>query len=180
MGVAVGLLVAPLVPTTIEKAESEIEGEREGVPPALAKKLAQRARFAPDLMGALESEGRAAADHDWIEHSTPGLDIPLAALEGARASWRTVKARGGGAGGKWTPLGPTYGKGAENPYRDRSVYNAGTDNFSGRTIAAEIDPTCVPGNCRLWIANANGGVWKTNDALAPAPMTLPNASRARG
>ncbi len=169
LGVAVGLLVAPLVPTTIEKAESEIEGEREGVPPALAKKLAQRARFAPDLMGALESEGRAAADHDWIEHSTPGLDIPLAALEGARASWRTVKARGGGAGGKWTPLGPTYGKGAENPYRDRSVYNAGTDNFSGRTIAAEIDPTCVPGNCRLWIANANGGVWKTNDALAPEP-----------
>ena len=43
------------------------------------------------------------------------------------------------------------------------------DNFGGRTIAAEIDPQCVAGDCRLWIANANGGVWRTDDALAAEP-----------
>jgi hypothetical protein len=27
----------------------------------------------------------------------------------------------------------------------------------------------VPGNCRLWVATAGGGVWRTNDALAASP-----------
>ena len=169
--VAVGLLVLPLMLSRHDGDLSgeigrEVEGE---LPPAIAKKLAQRARYAPDLTGALEGEGRGAAVQDWLEHSTPGDDIPYLALVGSRQGWNLLKARPGGGGGKWTPFGPTYAKGAENPYRDRSVYNAGTDNFGGRTIAAEIDPQCVAGNCRLWIANANGGVWRTDDALAAEP-----------
>ncbi len=78
-------------------------------------------------------------------------------------------AKGGGA---WTPLGPLHGEGLFNQFRDRSVYNAGTANFGGRTIAAEIDPNCVAGDCRLWIANANGGVWQTDDALAGEPIAI--------
>src|SRR5436190_749096 len=30
-------------------------------------------------------------------------------------------------------------------------------------------PTRVPGDCRLWVATAGGGVWRTNDALAASP-----------
>ena len=76
---------------------------------------------------------------------------------------------GGPRGGAWTPLGPDNAVSLFNPFRDRSVYNAGTPNFAGRTIAAEIDPACAAGDCRLWIGNANGGVWMTDDALAVAP-----------
>ena len=113
---------------------------------------------------------RAARERqDWLEHATPGDDIPFSAFAGARNDWGGLKARPAKGGGAWTPLGPTYGKGPFNPYRDRSVYNAGTDNFAGRSIAVEIDPNCVAGDCRLWLANAGGGVWRTNDALAEEP-----------
>jgi len=169
--VSVGLLVVPFILSRPDgdswsEVETGVEGE---FPPAIAKKLAQRARYAPDLTGTLEGEGRGSAAQDWLEHATPGDDIPYLALVGSRQGWNLLRARPGGGGGKWTPFGPTYGKGADNPYRDRSVYNAGTDNFGGRTIAAEIDPHCVAGDCRLWIANANGGVWRTDDALTAEP-----------
>lgn len=40
---------------------------------------------------------------------------------------------------------------------------------SGRITALAIAPTCVSGNCRLWVAAAGGGVWRTDDALATNP-----------
>ncbi len=40
---------------------------------------------------------------------------------------------------------------------------------SGRITALAIAPTCVSGNCRLWVAAAGGGVWRTDDALATKP-----------
>lgn len=129
----------------------------------------------PDLSRPLSGEehrgggGPRREEPDLLEHATPGNDIPFSAFAGARNDWGGLKARPAVGGGAWTRLGPTYAKGAPNPYRDRSVYNAGTDNFSGRTIAAEIDPDCVAGNCRLWLANAGGGVWRTGDALAAEP-----------
>ena len=61
-------------------------------------------------------------------------------------------------------------QGLDNEYRDRSVYNAGTPDFSGRIAHVAIDPNCrANGQCTLWIANANGGVWRTNNALDASP-----------
>jgi hypothetical protein len=140
------------------------------VPPAMSRKLAATKAFEPGSAVWLEDLAGSSGGQDWLEHATPGNDIPYSAFAGARNDWRGLKARPAVGGGAWTRLGPTYGKGAPNPYRDRSVYNAGTDNFSGRTIAAEIDPACVAGDCRLWLANAGGGVWRTNDALAAEPV----------
>ena len=37
---------------------------------------------------------------------------------------------------------------------------------SGRVTALAIDPNCAPGACRMWVAAAGGGIWRTNDALA--------------
>ena len=153
--------------------EHEEAGEREAgdeLPPGLARKLAAMAAFAPGSAALLEEQAGGTGAQDWLEHATPGPDIPFSAFAGARVDWRGLKARPAAGGGAWTPLGPVYGKGAPNPYRDRSVYNSGTDNFAGRSIGAAIDPNCVPGNCRLWLANANGGVWLTADALAAEPV----------
>ena len=41
---------------------------------------------------------------------------------------------------------------------------------SGRITALAIAPTCVSGNCRLWVAAAGGGIWRTDDALATNPV----------
>ena len=78
----------------------------------------------------------------------------------------TAAPQGGGA---WTPPDRTTPSVSSTRSGIDPVYNAGTPNFAGRTIAAEIDPACVAGDCRLWIGNANGGVWMTDDALAVAP-----------
>ena len=170
VAMVLGLLVVFVaVPTRSPSLPSTaMEGDGE-MPPALARKLAMGQAFSANVDAALEGESRGAAAQDWLEHATPGDDIPLAALLGSRNGWKLIKARPAVGGGAWTALGPVTGVNLFNPFRDRSVYNSGTQNFAGRTIAAEIDPSCVAGDCRLWIGNANGGVWMTDDALAAAP-----------
>ena len=150
----------------------------EEVAPALAAKLAQSAKFAPPGgMSNFQEGGRTAEDDEWMKHAIPGTDIPSAAIAQSSADWDKLQASAdwGGGSAKWTPLGPSWGKGLPNPYRDRAVYNAGTPDFSGRIAHTVIDPKAAVDegktrNCRLWIANANGGVWRTNNALAQNPQ----------
>jgi len=40
---------------------------------------------------------------------------------------------------------------------------------SGRITALAIASTCMPGNCRLWVGAAGGGIWRTDDAMAATP-----------
>src|SRR5438477_3314955 len=49
------------------------------------------------------------------------------------------------------------------------AFSGATDATASRDTALVIAPTCVPGDCRLWVATAGGGVWRTNDALAGSP-----------
>jgi hypothetical protein len=165
------LVVSVLVskPASRPVATSEESGELHELPTAVAQKLAKVATFSPGSASLLEDQGGSFAAQDWLEHATPGDDIPFSAFAGARNDWGGLKARPAAGTGAWTPLGPTYAKGPFNPYRDRSVYNAGTDNFGGRTVDAAIDPNCNAQECRLWIANAGGGVWRTDNALASQP-----------
>jgi hypothetical protein len=171
-GVGVAALAVSLSVTKAptERVAAERMADRDEMPAALARKLATTASFSPISASLLEDQAGGSALQDWIEHATPGDDIPFTAFVGARNAWGGLKARPAGGSGAWTPLGPTYGKNPANEFRDRSVYNAGTDNFGGRTIDAVIDPACGPQGCRLWIANAGGGVWRTDNALAPAPQ----------
>jgi Arc-like DNA binding domain len=149
--------------------------ETDEVPALLAKKLAAQATFAPASSHSYQEGERGASDDDWIQHATPGTDrIPSAAITEARNDWKKVKGRAPRRSSDWKPLGPTLAAGLPNRYRDRSVYNAGTPDFSGRIAHVAIDPRCgrrgsEEGRCRLWIANANGGVWRTNDALSDEP-----------
>ena len=149
--------------------------------PAMAAKFAQQQKFAPP--GSKQEGDRSAADDEWMKHAIPGDTIPSAAIEGSSSDWAQLSSRSAKGAGKWKPLGPTWAKGLPNAYRDRSVYNAATPDFSGRIAHTVIDPNCGSnrhddddddaddrGSCRLWIANANGGVWVTNNALAKKPQ----------
>jgi hypothetical protein len=156
-------------------------GEAEAeLPPALSAKFAA---LAPP--GSKQEGDRGAAVDEWLKHATPGTTIPVAALANARADWNKLDRRSSGSS-RWIPLGPTWAKTLPNPFRDRSIYNAGTPDFSGRIAHVAIDPNCGSGrgrshddddddgggrdNCRLWIANAaGGGVWRTDNALARSP-----------
>ena len=141
------------------------------VPAALAKKLAASATFAPPIaMSLLSDSPQGAAEEDWVKHAYPGNNIPAAYLNKSRVAWDGLVERLGALFGRWTPLGPTHAVGPFNPYRDRTVYNAGTPDFSGRIGHVAIDPNCGTFRCRLWITNANGGVWMTQNALASQPQ----------
>ena len=52
-------------------------------------------------------------------------------------------------------------------YTDRATQN------SGRVTSMAIAPTCVPGDCEIWVGAAGGGVWYAPDALAAEPAWQP-------
>jgi hypothetical protein len=147
-------------------------GERELLP-ALQKKLALSQTFSP---GEPEQEaGEEASDgaNDWYMHASPATDISLASITGSRQAWTALESRGGSAGnlgsGLWTNLGPDNAVYPLNPYRDRSVYVPNEYVAAGRTAHSVIDPNCTPARCRYWIANAGGGIWRTDNVLAAQP-----------
>ena len=168
-GAAVSAVEDPALPPV---APPLLRGSK--VSPAFAKKLAQMAKFAPALEMRpenLDAPG-SFADQDWMQRSIDGAENsppPFSAFATARNDWFGLLGRPSVGTGKWVPYGPTNGvNDLRNVYRDRSVYNAGTQNFSGRTVHGVIDRNCLPepGDCYMWIANANGGVWMTRNALA--------------
>ena len=148
------------------------EDESRGAQTALAKKLARSQKFAPGDLQNTGSSPDSFAQQDWLEHSIDGADNgppAFTAFATARNDWFGLLGRPAFGTGKWVPLGPTNGQNdLTNIFRDRTVYTTGTENFGGRTAHAVISPDCQPspGTCTLWIAATNGGVWRTDNALA--------------
>jgi hypothetical protein len=70
--------------------------------------------------------------------------------------------------GPWTALGPS-GVAADALVASESTPASVGTIYSGRATAIAISPTCVAGNCVLFLGAAGGGVWKTPDALAATP-----------
>lgn len=63
-----------------------------------------------------------------------------------------------GLGAVWTSMGP------ESTLQTPTASLA--QSVSGRVSALAISPDCkVSGRCRLWVATAGGGVWRTDDAM---------------
>jgi len=147
-------------------------GESE-LPAALAAKMAKAATFSPTTM---REGGEAVNDgaQDYAEHAYPAAQIPFAAIKGSRKAWKKMKRRGladNDQGGRWLSLGPNNAIYPFNQFRNRFVYVPNEYAAAGRTAHSLIDPDCgqTAGDCRLWIANAGGGIWRTLDALAPQP-----------
>lgn len=63
-----------------------------------------------------------------------------------------------GLGAVWTSLGPETTL--------QSPTSSLAQSVSGRVSALAISPDCKrQGRCRLWVATAGGGVWRTDDAM---------------
>jgi hypothetical protein len=70
--------------------------------------------------------------------------------------------------GSWTALGPS-GVSADALVASESTPASIGTIYSGRATAIAVSPTCVTGNCALFLGAAGGGVWRTPDALAASP-----------
>jgi Arc-like DNA binding domain len=103
----------------------------------------------------------------------PAASVDYSWIQGARADWASTKGRpfasGKGRKGTWVSVGPSTALYPLSEFRTRELYVAGKYEAGGRMTAVAIAPTCKPGNCRLWVAAAGGGVWKTDNALAGTP-----------
>jgi hypothetical protein len=173
------LLIAAVVGTAISQQfapSAELTGSSndaavaEEGPVALARHLEELKEAVPGNGGESTEGPGFAADYEFMKRAYPESSIPLSTLEKARGAYNKIKLKGSqgqAKQGNWQPVGPSIARYQKTELRTGYVpneYIAG-----GRTTAIAISPTCVAGNCRLWIAAAGGGIWRTEDALAVQP-----------
>lgn len=114
-----------------------------------------------------------AAWEKYVHRAYPKRDIPVRATRNAIAGFRQFSDRAirerafaplGVGPSAWELIGPSV---ANVP--DILTFTGTEYVTSGRITALAIAPSCDPGNCRLYVGAAGGGVWRTNDALAATP-----------
>src|SRR5829696_1806790 len=193
IGAAVGLIATAVVAAMLMSGSSSqsaapapaASAEAGVLSPAMKQKFAASARFSPgepqyEAGEAIGESGDGAME--WYMHSAPGNDIPLAAISGSRDDWGELKSRGndddhghrghGNPGNQrdWTSLGPDNAVYPLNQYRNRYAYVPNEYIAAGRTAFSVIDPNCGSRKCRYWIANAGGGIWRTDNVFASQPQ----------
>ena len=163
------------------------QGSDGDMPVALAKHLATLQQAIPGKGGEPAGESAnapgssTAALEEFAQMAYPKKDVPLSSLKAARAAFKTVRARTTGAvpGSNldaWEQVGPETGLYQFTPFRTARSYVPQEYAAAGRTTDLAIDPNCGAHNsrgrsalCRMWITPAGGGVWRTENALAPNP-----------
>jgi hypothetical protein len=105
-----------------------------------------------------------AAEESFLERAYPATDIPFQATLNAVNAWSTLQGKsnkGKNTVGQWTLAGPST---ANVP---GTLSFSGADyTTSGRVTGLAIDPACSKKNCRVWVAAAGGGIWRTDNALS--------------
>ena len=96
----------------------------------------------------------------------PANVIPPSMVQNARKTFDKIAKQGHPEGNNhWQSYGPL-----QNSIQPGVLsFSGATTPTASRDTALVIAPTCVPGNCRLWVGTSGGGVWRTDDALAADP-----------
>ena len=100
------------------------------------------------------------------ERTYPANVIPPSMVQNAKNTFLNIAKQGDPKNNNfWLSYGPL-----QNSVQPGVLsFSGATNTTASRDTALVIAPTCVPGNCRLWVGTAGGGVWRTNDALAADP-----------
>ena len=154
-----------------EEAEREKAVEPE-FPTALGKHIEELAKTVPGLDESREGPA-SAAEAAFMARAYPADTISVANMNAARTAFSNAKARpfpqGKGRPGTWVTIGPSE---ALYPFEDlRNSFNYVPNDYiaGGRTTAIAIAEACKPGDCRVFITPAGGGVWRTKNALTGQP-----------
>jgi hypothetical protein len=141
------------------------EGERHGARTPWGEQVANRA-----FPRSYVDDRRALAGRQAFERA------PRTAPRSAFRSDGAFKTARIAAPGHWTLLGPVTPNvsGEASQFLDPVTGQGPTTQESGRVAAMAVDPVCNPDDgCRVWVASAGGGIWRTNDALAENVQWLP-------
>lgn len=165
--VAAGAAIVALLPPDRERAQ---EARRDGLPPALARHIEQLSRTIPGTGGFPREGPGSLADEQFLRLAFPLEDVPLAQIEGARESFKSAHDRPfprARKPGPWTSVGPSTALYQLTPFR--TLYVPSQFAVGGRTTAMALASACTATSCRLYVAAAGGGVWRTDNALAATP-----------
>src|SRR6266545_5153768 len=168
----------------IPLSSSAATGEGD-MPAALGRHLEQLQESIPGKGGEPGGSGPSTAGlQDFFELAYPGRDVSLAKIKRARAAVAKARKRmrtqshgpGHGHFSRWNMVGPDTAIYQFTELREAHSYVPNEYAAGGRTTDLAIDPHCGEhghhrgrGNCRMWITPAGGGVWRTDNALAPHP-----------
>jgi hypothetical protein len=150
---------------------SEARGEAE-LPTALGQHLEKLREAVPGNQGMANEGPASAAESAFLERAYPADTISLAAAAGARAAFAAADGRPGkgkGVKGSWVSVGPSQALYPKTDFRNSFSYVPTDYIAGGRTTAIAIAGTCKPGDCRLYITPAGGGIWRTKNALTGQP-----------
>jgi len=112
-----------------------------------------------------ESGPLAAAEEDYANRAFPAAYVPFKLTLNAHGAFNKVKTRSNANSssniGTWTLIGPST-----TNFPDVLTFSGAPYADSGRVTALVIDPNCNNTTCRVWMAAAGGGVWRTDNALS--------------
>src|SRR5919204_780809 len=146
------------------------QASAEAYPPALAAHLDRLGQAIPGNGGEPDNGPAGADAAAFAALAYPAGDVPLAQFTAARSAANAVKAKQPRHGSNgWTSVGPSTALYPFSPLRTLASYVPNEYPAASRINAMAIAATCIPGNCRLWIGPAGGGIWRTDDALAAKP-----------
>ena len=144
-------------PSSQVSQDREAKGKMAGDPDAVLRSARTIPSEGP--VGGYEAYKSAARTY-------PANVIPPSMVQNAKNTFNKIAAQGDpGDNNHWKSYGPLH-----NSIQPGVLsFSGATNATASRDTALVIAPTCVPGNCRLWVGTAGGGVWRTDDALAARP-----------
>jgi hypothetical protein len=154
------------------RGEEGEEGAEPEFPAALGRHIEELHEAVPGNGGEPEEGPWSAAEAEFLQRAYPDSTIAVTDMNRARAGFTAVKGHPFPAGrnpGTWTSIGPSTALYPLTPFRNSGNYVPNAYVAGGRTTSIAIAQKCVPGNCRVFVTPAGGGVWRTNDALAASP-----------
>jgi hypothetical protein len=179
LAVAGAVATIPRIGAPPAGREQHVAGLRErlavrgDVPPALSRRLERLRQALPDNGGESEDGPGGAGEWKLAALAYPADSISLSKLQTAQAAAAKLKAkgfpRGKGRNGTWVTVGPSQALYPFTFLRGSFNYVPNAYIAGGRTTSIAVSPTCVPGDCRIWISPAGGGVWRTKNALDGQP-----------
>jgi hypothetical protein len=157
-----------------EEARGENGGTAEAeMPTALAGHLERLKEAVPGVVGEPGEGPGSAAESEFMARAYPADTISVANMDAARAGFSDAKGRpfptGKGRPGSWVTIGPSEALYPSSPFLNSFLYVPNAYVAGGRTTSSAISDICKPGNCRLYVTPAGGGVWRTKNALDGQP-----------
>ncbi len=152
----------------------EAEAADGEMPPALSPCICKSSRKSIPGTGGESGEGPgSAAEAAFMQRAYPADTISVTQMDASREAFSRIQGRpfptGKGRPGTWVTVGPSQALYPSTEFRSSFSYVPTDYLAGGRTTDIAISDVCVPGNCRVWVTPAGGGIWRTKNALDGQP-----------